>query len=128
MTLPVPEICVAPTAINLCMQRGQDTTFKFALAGDTGRVDITADDVIFSVLSAPVSGTVLVALTNGVGQHTDPTNGETEFTLTRAMTNVVAVPEETDSYWVYEVRRVQPGGEENVYVSGALKIQRSVVL
>ena len=107
--------------------RDQDVTLTFTLADAGGHaVDITHDSVTF-VVKSTYGGTVEIAtMTNITGQHVDPTNGTTQFTITQAALDAATTAGVMDS-WVYEVRRLTGGTSPNViYLRGEFRVLPSV--
>lgn len=125
MTVNV-NCCPDPT--NICVQRCSDVTLAFQIRDKLGRpVDITADDVCFTVRQGFVGQIQVGPLTSLAGLHLDSANGLVSFDLTKANTTT-DVPEKCAVEWSYEVRVKSggTGGPEFVYVWGTLRIDPAV--
>lgn len=120
------DCCPAPT--NICVQRCTDLTFAFQITDKLGRViDITADDVCFTVRQGFAGQIQIGPLTSAAGVHLDGPNGIVSFDIPKAdLTD--DVPERCSVEWVYEVRRKSGGlgGPEFVHIWGTLRIDPAV--
>ena len=118
----------AATVQPIVIARDADTTLSFVLLDEQGNhpVDLSADTVKFTVADG-YGGTVKIGpLTNLNNQHTDPTNGKTSFTISKATINAVASSSAEQS-WLYEVRRLTGGSTpEVVHLTGEFRVRPSV--
>jgi len=111
-----------PSALDFRVTRATTNTLTFILVDDDGNaVDISLDTVKFSVRDGFGGTEKIPQKENLPGEHTDPENGETQFTIDKTEIDD-ETNRTTETYWFYEVRRVQPGGEENVFFQGNLII------
>lgn len=108
-----------PTREDRDVMAATDVTLQFQLFNDAGPINITND--IVKVYVVDDDGTsILLPKSNGVGQHSDPLNGKTAVTFTKAelTTHVFSRVR-----WWYEVRRIAGGtGPERVHIVGELRI------
>lgn len=118
---------LTPEVVNLEVQQATTVTMEVQLTNGSGSaVNITNDTVKITVKD-DFDGVVEIAtISNAPGSHSDPTNGKTQFTWTKAQTTT-DTPKEA-KYWKWEVRRVFPSGAEVVYIHGDLVLQPSVGL
>jgi hypothetical protein len=87
-------------------------------------VNISLDTIIFTVRDKP-GGAIKIQIGNAPGAHKDPTNGVTEFTVTK--TDTLGDSTFHSTFWVFEVRRVRGiSGEEQVHIQGEFVIHPSV--
>jgi hypothetical protein len=123
-----PEtIDLLPATVNIEAMQGTDITIEFQLQDGAGTaVDITNDTVEVTVKDAFGGTTKIATISNGPGDHSDPTAGKTQITWGKADT----APSPADQVdWVYEVRRVLSGSEkEVVYIQGTLSLFPTVGL
>jgi len=118
------SVSVTPAEQNISVVRGTDNTFEAILTdGDGEPVDISLDTIVFTVRDKP-GGTVMIQISNAPGTHKDGPSGVTEFAISKAdITNVSAI---RSTFWVYEIRRIRPGGAEHVHIQGQFIITPSV--
>ena len=115
------EVAVEPACVDLRLRKGTDNTFEFILTDGAGEpVNIIDDDVVLTVRDT-LGGTVQFDKTNVGGTHLDGFNGNTEFTIDK--TDIDAVSEIDTTFWVYDIRRIRVGGQENVYIAGQFIIE-----
>jgi hypothetical protein len=122
------HIDLSPEIIHLEVQQGTDVVITFQLMDDQGdAVNITGDTVKLTAKD-DFAGTVKIATKiNAPGQHVDPEEGMTRFTLSKA--NLTTPTPSEEEIWWYEVRRVFAGsGREVIYIHGQLQIKPSVGL
>lgn len=118
---------LTPEVINIEAQQGTHVTVEFRLTLDGAAVNITNDTIKVTVKDAFGGVTMINTISNGPGQHTDPTNGKTQITWTK--TNTTTLTPKDEVYWKYEVRRVQASSlAEVIYIHGDLKLMPSVGL
>ncbi len=119
------RVCIRPANIDVCLVRATTNVLEVVLTDAAGvSVDITNDTVKFTVRDGP-GGTVEIAKSNGPGEHLDPTEGRTEFTIEKTEIDD-EVARTTETYWFFEVRRITPAGVENVHIQGRLVITPDV--
>lgn len=118
------SVSVTPAEQNISVVRGTDNTFEAILTDGEGEaVDISLDTIVFTVRDKP-GGTVKIQISNAPGTHKDAANGVTEFSISKAdITNVSAIH---STFWVFEIRRIRPGGAEQVHIQGEFVITPSV--
>ena len=115
------EVAVEPACVDIRVRKGTDNTFEFILTdGDGEPVNIIDDDVVFTVRDM-LGGTVQFEKANAGGTHLDGFNGKTEFTVDK--TDIDAVSDIDTTFWVYDIRRIRVGGQENVYIAGQFIIE-----
>lgn len=119
------KLSLLPVVIDISVVQDSDNLIEFQLTDGSGNaVDITNDSVQFTA-RATHAGTLKIATkTNGVGDHSVPLAGKTQFNLSR--TDLTTATLGLQVNWVYEVRRLIAGVQEVVYVSGALILAPSV--
>lgn len=117
-------VSVVPSEVCLRLVKDADTTFEFILTdGECVPVNITSDSVRLTVKDYP-GGTTKITKTNAPGSHVDPENGKTQFKITRTdITDSMTVDE---FKWIYEVRRIQAGGDEAVHLKGSFFVERVI--
>ena len=121
------SVDLSPEIINIEAQQGTTVTVEFQLTLDGSPVDITDDTIKVTVKDEFRRTTMINTISNGPGQHTDPTVGKTQFTWSKANTTTLFPKDEV--YWKYEVRRVQATSlAEVIYIHGDLKLMPSVGL
>ena len=107
------RVCIRPANIDVCLVRATTNVLEVVLTDAAGvSVDITNDTVKFTVRDGP-------------GEHLDPTEGRTEFTIEKTEIDD-EVARTTETYWFFEVRRITPAGVENVHIQGRLVITPDV--
>ena len=115
------EVAVEPACVDLRLRKGTDNTFEFILTDGVGEpVNIINDEVVFTVRDM-VGGAAQFDKTNVGGSHLDGFNGKTEFTVDK--TDIDAVSDIDTTFWVYDIRRIRVGGQENVYIAGQFIIE-----
>jgi hypothetical protein len=119
------DLDLTPEVINIECQQGTHVTVEFRLTEDGAALDITNDTIKVTVKDGFGGITMITTITKGPGEHSDPTDGKTLITWTKAMTTT---PFPTDElYWKYEVRRVAATSlAEVVYIHGDFKLMPSV--
>jgi len=106
------------------MVRGTTNTFEFVLTdAEREPVDISADEVRLTVRDY-YDGESKIQKWNLPGTHLDGANGRTSFTFTVEDTSEGSAIDIT--FWLYEVRRVRPGGAEHVHIQGRFLIDPAV--
>ena len=117
-------ISVIPSEVCLRLVKDADTTFEFILTdGECVPVNITNDSVRLTVKDYP-GGTTKITKTNAPGGHVDPDNGKTQFKILK--TDISETFDVDQVRWVYEVRRIQAGGDEAVHLKGDFVVDRGV--
>lgn len=117
-----------PTDKNISITRNTDNDLEFIIKDDLGAViDITNDTVKFTAVDSFAGPTRIATKTNGVGQHSDPTNGKTKFVIAKEDIDD-EVSRSIDTVWIYEVRRIKAGAgsDEFVHYMGKLTVKPSV--
>jgi hypothetical protein len=111
-----------PSFVDLYITQGSYETFEAILLDGDAPVNLTNDTVKFSVRDRP-QGTLKLQKINLPGTHTDPTNGRTDFIITDT-----DIPVSTDGAreWVFEVRRINPFGQEFVHIQGCFFVLKEV--
>src|SRR5512133_1243361 len=95
------KVSLLPAVIDIEVVQGTDNIIEFQLTDSAGvAVDITSDTVEFTARDS-YGGTQKIHLDNGVGEHYEPLQGKTRFTLDKTLT-ATAAPTEPAGY-VYEV-------------------------
>jgi hypothetical protein len=119
---------LTPEIINLEVQQGTDVVITFQLTdGDGVAVDISLDSVKFTAKDEFAGDVMIATKTNSPGQHEDPSDGQTTFTLTK--TNLTTETPADEVTWKYEIRRVfASSAREVVYIHGDLTLKPSVGL
>jgi len=112
-----------PDRCDLAVVRGTDNSFEVTLTDGENPIDISAADVKLTVVSEPGESPPVFEQTNAAGSHSDPTNGRTVFSLSKATTELAS--QDLDSFWQFEIRRIE-GGEEFVHIEGALTVKRGL--
>lgn len=120
------SVRLLPSVVDLDLERDTTNLLEFVLTDAEGKaIDIALDDVKFTAKESP-GGTVTIATkTSSAGSHADGPNGRVEFLIAKTDIDDEAQRAQK-TFWVYEVRRVQPGGEENVHAKGGLVIHPDV--
>ena len=98
--------------------QGNSRGITVVISTKDGFVDITDDDVNFMVKRNRDDADVDAAIniTNSVGDHSDPVNGETIFRLGSTDTNITQ-----DNYY-YEITHIASGGAVTTLIGGRVKI------
>lgn len=118
------SVPVEPDCANLTLLRGTDNELEITLTdGDGKAVVITNDTVTFTVKDEP-GGSTVFAKVNAPGAHSAPELGQTIFVIDAADTSTASATQTT--YWVYEVRRTLPGGEERVHIQGDFIVRPAI--
>ncbi len=116
-------VAIVPSEICIRIVKGTDNIFEFVLLDGKGEaVDIRVDDVTLTVKDY-VGGTTKISKSNLHGTHLDGENGRTLFTI--AGSDITDTSNDV-LYWVYEVRRTQPLGQEHVHLTGPFIIDAPV--
>lgn len=119
------KIRIQPAAVDVGIVRATTNVLEVVLTDAAGEsVNIGADVVKFTVRDGP-GGTVKIAKENGPGEHLDDAEGRTEFTIEKTEIDD-EVSQTADTYWFFEIRRIQPTGVENVHIQGRLIITPDV--
>lgn len=120
------EVAIIPACIDIRVVRGSDNTFEFIITNGEGQaINITVDDITFTIKDT-IDGTVTFQETSLAGFHLDAAGGKVAFTIPRT-----AIDDEAEAtvetFWVYEVRRIEGGaGEQHVHIKGEFIIDPSV--
>jgi hypothetical protein len=112
------EECISDIPSNICLElvKDADTTFTCTLTDGYGNaIDITNDSVVLTVHDY-LGGAQKLQKTNLTGEHSDPENGQTQFKIENADIADTLTDERTE--WIYEIRRIQSGGDESVHIAG----------
>jgi hypothetical protein len=119
---------LSPEVINLEIQQGTDVSIEVQLTNGTGAPVNITNDTIKITAKDEFGGVIKIATkTISPGNHSDPANGKTIFTWSKADTTTTTPKDEVD--WKWEVRRVLSGSAaEVVYIHGDLKLMPSVGL
>lgn len=112
-----------PVKLNIQLTRGTDNTIQVAFQNPATSVpyDIT-DDTIRWTAREGFTGPQLFKIENGPGEHSDPTTGVTQLTVSKAEIADIAnqgVEKEFD----YEIRRITGDGSEVVFFEGKLTLE-----
>jgi hypothetical protein len=122
----VVDDCVSIVPSETCfrMQRGSTTRIDCVLTDGQGEpIDITFDTVTLTIKNYK-GGTSKIQKSNAPGSHLDPENGRTVFEIIPAD---ITDPQTGDAfYWVFEVRRIQPGGVSAVHIEGQFIVDPQV--
>lgn len=106
------SIDLAPSIIDIEVSQQADFLLGFVLTDALGvPVDLSGDEVKLTIKDY-IGGTQKIQKTNTT--HVDPTNGYTTFLI--ADTDITVSVDIL--FWVYEVRRIQAGGNEGVHITG----------
>jgi len=117
-------VSVAPSQVCIRMVRGTTNTFEFILTdAEREPVDISADEVRLTVRDY-YDGAIKIQKWNLPGTHLDGPNGRTSFTFSVEDTSEGSAIDIT--FWLYEIRRVRPGGAEHVHIQGRFLIDPAV--
>lgn len=117
-------IAVAPSQVCVRMLRGTTNTFEFILTDGAGEpVDISPDEVRLTVRDY-YDGEIKIQKWNLPGTHLDGPNGRTEFTF--SIEDTLEGSPIDITFWLYEVRRIRPGGNEHVHLQGQFLIDPAV--
>lgn len=112
-----------PTRIDYDIAGWQDATLEFQLTDENGFINITADTVSMS-FADDEGGTPLLPKVIGPGQHSDPANGKTQVSFSKA--DLTTRDKFTTTRWWYEIRRIVGGTlKERLHIVGELRIQPS---
>jgi hypothetical protein len=104
------------SAITLHLTRGVDHRLRFTLttlpigALEFEAVDLTSASVTLTVRTS-VSGTQVISLVNGPGDHVDDAAGVTDFTIPRAAFDDLPASGSDQTRLAYEVRRTDVDDE-----------------
>lgn len=118
---------LTPEIVNLEAQQGTDINIEVQLTRGGAPVDIT-NDTIKITAKDEFGGVIMIPTKSiGPGNHSDPVNGKTTFSWSKAETTTATPKDEVD--WKWEVRRVFSGSNaEVVYIHGDLRLMPSVGL
>jgi hypothetical protein len=126
MTCDQKRIDILPSSVDIEIQRETTVTLEFVLTdGDGKPLNIEADTVKFTAKETPGGTATIPTKTSAAGAHLDGAGGRVEFTIEKTEIDNEA-NRTTKTFWVYEIRRTQPGGEEFVHISGSLVIHPDV--
>ena len=134
----MPTLDLQPVDTPLIVYRGSSAPIKFTIGSPA--VDITSDDVGFHVTDGHGGPEIFPRIINGPGAegggqaHSTPASGETIIRLTDVMlaepAGGLALPEDKDVIWTYEVRRYVGGKaaptDVIVYFTGTLTLKPAV--
>ena len=96
-------------ANKIIIYRGDDANITFTMTSATTGlpVDITLDTIFFTVKTTPnataagtLDTTAIIQKINGPGDHSDPTEGKTMFTITHGDTAITPAVYYYDVQWV----------------------------
>lgn len=132
--MPHTTVTVGPDEVDIRIVRGTDNSIDFILLNNLDAsggtpLDITNDTVKFTARADFGEGSTvkIPTKTNGPGQHEDPVNGRTQFTIARTEIDGEA-DEDQETVWFYEVRRIAATTlTQNVHLQGKLLITPAVV-
>ncbi len=122
----IPTDCVSIVPARICMKllRDTDATFEFVLTNGRGEpVDITLDEVRLTVREY-IGGSIKIEKANPGGTHIDGPNGRTRFSFVPG--DITDTQGSDTFYWVYEVRRIQPSGDEAVHITGEFLVEPAI--
>ncbi len=115
-----------PATIHIEVQQETDQYMEFQLTDGTNAVDLTLDTVKLTARDS-LGGTIKVQKTNPSGSHSAPLLGKTMFLLSK--TDLTTGSRASSAEWVYEVRRIMGGSnQELVYMQGKLSLRPVVGL
>ena len=120
----VSEVVEQPDQRNLLIQRGTDNTLSVTITDGDGRAIAITNDTVKLTVKTGVGGDLVFDKTNAPGSHSDPANGETQFEINPADTATAS--ETARTYWVYDVRRIDVGGEERIHIRGDFTVEPTV--
>jgi hypothetical protein len=108
--------------------RGDDVSLTFTVKDENGdAVDITNDTIFFTVKAAKnatAAGsadlTAIIKKDNGPGEHSDPTNGRTAFSLSHAETAV------TPGLYYYDIQWVTASNEVTTFTVDEFEVLKEV--
>jgi hypothetical protein len=113
-------ISVLPTIINFKLVQKTDNMIEFVIETN-GKADDITNDSVRLFIKTNYGGVTKVDRTNAPGAHSDPTNGKTQFQLTK--TDLVGTPTTALNTWVYELHRIFGGTNDDiVYLAGNVEL------
>ena len=108
-------------ATNLEVYRGDDKTYNVVFKDGEGEViNITGWEVFFTVKNKATDTDAQAIIQKKVTSHTDPTNGETEISLTHDDTDI------TVKYYDYDIQIKDADSKIKTIVVGQFKILQDV--
>ncbi len=115
------ETEVVADCVNLTLERNTDNDLLVVITNAEGEAyDIGLDSVSFVAYESV--GSIIFSQTNMPGGHYDAPKGQSLFTISKTDIDDEA-PAGKTTFWTYEVRRIQPGGQENLHIRGTLRIK-----
>ena len=126
--MAVSELNLGPIECTVCVSRDAYSVIPFTIKNPvTGRpIDISADDIKFTVKDSYEGAVEISTVTSSAGAHADGPNGRVEFEIPAGDTSGASVKLVT--CWVYEVTRCinEDPAEEVVVYRGLFKVQPRV--
>lgn len=105
-------IDLGPAEVDILVSQDADFVIGFVLTDGLGvPLNITGDTIKLTIKDY-IGGTQKIQKVNT--SHSDPANGYTIFVIGKTDIAVSA----DKLFWVYEVRRIQGGGNEAVHLAG----------
>ena len=121
------EIDACPKEIDICVSSDSKVELQFTITdADDNPIDISADDIKFTVKS-DIAGTCEISTkTSLAGAHEDGPNGVVVFTVSK--TDLAGASSRIITCWVYEVSRCigAVAADEVVYIQGTFMIKPRV--
>lgn len=118
-TLPVQPACVG-----LSLVRGTDNQLEVTITDGDGKAIAINNDTVTMTVKEELGGALVWTKSNGPGAHSDPGLGQTIFEIDAADTATASTTSQT--WWVYEMRRITAGGDERVHISGSFVVRPSI--
>lgn len=111
---------------NLVLVRGDTRNITVIITdSDDNREDISTDTFFFTVKSKleDTDANAVISIDIGTGDHTDPTNGETQLQIAPADTINLS----PGRYW-WDMQRKTASGDLNTYGPGVVEIKSDVTI
>lgn len=108
-----------PKRRDICLPTDALANLEFTITDANGNaIDISSDDVKFTIKTAPGGACVVPTKTSTAGAHDDGPNGVVLFTVTKA--DISTASPTIDTCWWYEVTRCvgQDPLNEQVHIQG----------
>lgn len=110
-------------ATDITIFRGDDVTFTVNVVdASSNAIDITGSTLFFTVKANETDLDANALITKDVTSHTDPSNGETEVTLSNTDTEI------RPGKYVYDFQVVTSGGSVTTYGRGAFIVKQDITL
>lgn len=119
-----------PTRVDFKIKEKTDVNIEWTFLDVDGTAfDITNDSITLTVVEFGSEGpTTVVTVINGVGDHSDPTNGKTITTITDTdLTLAASFPVQESKLHYYEVVRITGAGEVQVFFEGEMRVYSRLV-